>query len=423
MKAEIMAVGTELLLGDIVNTNAQYLAKELALLGIGIYRQTTVGDNEERLKTALLQALQDTDIVITTGGLGPTPDDITKEVSAQVLHQELVLHEPSYEVIKAYFRNNDRAMNGGNQKQALFPKNAIILDNPNGTAPGCIIPGEGGKYIINLPGPPKEMVPMFENRVKPFLRQFTDGTIISRVLRCVGLGEWDMANRVKDIIDASDNPTVAPYAKEGESILRITARAKTEAEAQAMIEPVEAEIRSRIGDYIYGTDDDTLEGVLGRMLVEAKRSIAIAESVTGGMIASRILSYEGGMSEVLGEALVTYSNESKVRYLGVNPETLARYGAVSEETCREMARGLREKTGAQVCLVTTGIAGPTGGSEEKPVGLVYIGINLDGEILVLKKYFTGGREKIRVRATISALDQLRRALLGTLPLSTIHDTK
>lgn len=410
MNAEIMAVGTELLLGDIINTNAQYLAKELALLGIGIYRQTTVGDNEERLKKALSEALKESEIIITTGGLGPTPDDITKEVSGMVLGKELTLHEPSYEVIKSYFRHNDRAMANGNQKQAMFPEGAIVLDNPNGTAPGCIIPGENNRFIINLPGPPKEMIPMFENKVKPFLMQFMDHTIISKTLRCIGLGEWDMATRVKDLLDESKNPTVAPYAKDGEAILRITAKAATEAEARAMIAPVEEEIRNRIGEYIYGTDEDTLQDVIGRELVEHDRSIAIAESVTGGMIASRLLGYEGGMSKVLAETFVTYSNESKVKYLGVKEETLKSHGAVSEETCREMAKGLHERTGAEICLVTTGIAGPTGGTEEKPVGLVCIGLAVRGEVEVHKRYFTGGREKIRVRATIASLDILRRKL-------------
>lgn len=412
MNAEIMSVGTELLLGDIVNTNAQYLAKEMALLGIGIYRQTTVGDNEERLKNALEDALKYTDIVITTGGLGPTPDDITKEVSAMVLGKELVLDETSYAIIKKYFRNNERAMENGNQKQALFPVDSIILENENGTAPGCIISGEGGKYIINLPGPPKEMIPMFETKVRPFLKNFMNHTIISKTLRFVGLGEWDMATRVKDLINESENPTVAPYAKDGESILRITAKARNEIEAMEMIKPLEEIIRERIGDYVYGVDDDTLEKVIGELLVKNKISIAVAESITGGMITSRLLSYEGGMSEVLNEAIVTYSNESKVKYLGVSKDTLDLYGAVSEETCREMAAGIREKSGADVAIVTTGIAGPTGGSEEKPVGLVYIGINIRGEIKVHKKYFIGGREKIRIRTTIAALDYLRRELLG-----------
>ena len=411
MNAEIMSVGTELLLGDIVNTNAQYLAKEMALLGIGIYRQTTVGDNEERLKNALEDALKYTDIVITTGGLGPTPDDITKEVSAMVLGKELVLDETSYAIIKKYFRNNERAMENGNQKQALFPVDSIILENENGTAPGCIISGEGGKYIINLPGPPKEMIPIFETKVRPFLKNFMNHTIISKTLRFVGLGEWDMATRVKDLINESENPTVAPYAKDGESILRITAKARNEVEAMEMIKPLEEIIRERIGDYAYGVVDDTLEKVIGELLVKNKISIAVAESITGGMITSRLLSYEGGMSEVLHEAIVTYSNESKVKYLGVKKDTLDRYGAVSEETCREMASGMRENSGADVAIVTTGIAGPTGGSEEKPVGLVYIGINIRGEIKVHKKYFIGGREKIRVRTTIAALDYLRRELL------------
>lgn len=412
MNAEIMAVGTELLLGDIVNTNAQYLAKELALLGIGIYRQTTVGDNEDRLKKALDEALKESDIVITTGGLGPTPDDLTKEVSAKVFHQELVIHEPSKRVIESYFRNNDRALKNGNLKQAMFPESALVLDNPNGTAPGCILLGPNNKFIVNLPGPPREMIPMFEDKVKPFLLQFMDHTIVSKTLRCIGLGEWDMATRVKDLIDDSVNPTVAPYAKDGESILRITARAKTEEEARTMMAPVEEEIRLRIGDYIYGTDEDTLEEIIGKELLAHNRSIAIAESITGGMIASRLLSFPGGMSKVLHEGFITYSDAAKVKYLGVSEETLKAFGAVSEETCREMAEGLHRETGREVCLVSTGIAGPTGGTEKKPVGLVYIGIYMDGETKVFKRYFTGDRDRIRLRTTIAALDYLRRLMKG-----------
>lgn len=410
MNVEIMAVGTEILLGDIVNTNAQYLSKELALLGFGIYRQTTVGDNEGRLEKALKSALEQADVVITTGGLGPTPDDLTKEISSKVFNQELILDEKSNEIIRAYFKHKERAMENGNQKQAMFPKEAIILDNPNGTAPGCILKGEGHKYIINLPGPPKEMIPMFENKVKPFLMQFMENTIVSKTLRCIGLGEWDMATRVKDLINDSINPTVAPYAKEGESVLRITAKAKNKEEAFKLIVPMEEEIRGRIGDYIYGVDEDTLVDVIGRQLVSFGRSIAVAESVTGGMISSSLLSYEGGMSEVYNEGFITYSNESKVKHLGVDPKTLETYGAVSQETCLEMARGLYEKTGAEITVVTTGIAGPTGGSEEKPVGLVYIGIGVGGKVAVHKEYFTGGREKIRIRATIKALDYLRREI-------------
>jgi len=412
MNAEIMAVGTELLLGDIVNTNAQYLAKELALLGIGIYRQTTVGDNEDRLKKALDEALKESDIVITTGGLGPTPDDLTKEVFAKVFHQELVIHEPSKRVIESYFRNNDRALKNGNLKQAMFPESALVLDNPNGTAPGCILLGPNNKFIVNLPGPPREMIPMFEDKVKPFLLQFMDHTIVSKTLRCIGLGEWDMATRVKDLIDDSVNPTVAPYAKDGESILRITARAKTEEEARTMMAPVEEEIRLRIGDYIYGTDEDTLEEIIGKELLAHNRSIAIAESITGGMIASRLLSFTGGMSKVLHEGFITYSDAAKVEYLGVSEETLKAFGAVSEETCREMAEGLHRETGREVCLVSTGIAGPTGGTEKKPVGLVYIGIYMDEETKVFKRYFTGDRDRIRLRTTIAALDYLRRLMKG-----------
>lgn len=411
MRAEIISVGTELLLGDIVNTNAQYLSKELALLGVSIFRQTTVGDNEERLQDALVQALEKCELVITTGGLGPTPDDITKEISAKVLNKALRLHEPSYRQIETYFRNSNRAMENGNGKQAMFPEESIILENRNGTAPGCIIPGPRGRFIVNLPGPPKEMAPMFEDKVKPFLTQFMESTILSKTLRCVGLGEWDMATRVKDLIEESMNPTVAPYAKEGEAVLRITAKGQNREEALALIAPMEARIRARIGEFIYGADEDTLEHVLGQLLVSKGITVAVAESITGGMIADRLLSYEGGMSRVFEEGFITYSNESKIKYLGVQEETLERHGAVSEATCREMAEGLLRETGAQVGIVTTGIAGPTGGSLEKPVGLVYTGINIRGAVTVYEDRFMGGRERIRVRTTISALDRLRRKVL------------
>ena len=415
MKAEILSVGTEILLGDIVNTNAHYLSKELALLGISVYRQTTVGDNEDRLLDAIRSALKDCDIIFATGGLGPTTDDITKEIAAKAMGKDLYIHEPSLERIKGYFRDSARAMTAGNEKQALFPKDAYILENDNGTAPGCIMTNEKGQSIVVLPGPPKEMIPMFEDKVKPYLEKYLDSTIISKSLKVIGLGEWDMASRVRDIITGNDNPTVAPYAKDFESLLRITAKAETESACRALIDPVVAEIKARIGEYIYGEDDDTIEKVVGELLIRNNLKFACAESVTGGMIASRMLGYEGGMSKVFDEAFVTYSNESKTRYLGVDEVILKRHGAVSEETCHAMAKGLLENTGAEVGLVTTGIAGPEGGSPEKPVGLVYIGVNIKGTITVFRHVFSGGdRNRIRSRATVSALGHLRTELAKEL---------
>ena len=411
MNAEILTVGTEILLGDILNTNAQYLGKELALLGIGIYRTTSVGDNEERLYNAIKDALSYSDFVITTGGLGPTSDDISKEVSARVLGKDLILHKESYEKIKGYFRNNDRAMKNGNEKQALFPEDAIILENDNGTAPGCIMKSFDDKYIINLPGPPIEMIPMFEEKVRPFLEGFIDSTIVSRSLRSVGLGEWDLASRVADIIKESENPTVAPYAKSGEATLRITAKAKNKEEAIKLIDKKEEEILNIIGKYIYGRDNESLEDALGSLLLKHNLNISVAESLTGGMIMSKIVSYEGGISKSINEGYLTYSNEAKERILGVKKETIEKYGPASRETSFEMTKGLIEKTGCDVCITTTGIAGPSGGTKEKPVGLAYIGISIKGKIKIIKGVYSGSRESIRRKVSTKALDELRRGII------------
>lgn len=411
MNAEILTVGTEILLGDILNTNAQYLGKELASLGIGIYRITSVGDNENRLYNAIKDALSYSDFVITTGGLGPTSDDISKEVSAKVLGKDLVLHEPSYEKIKNYFKNNDRAMKNGNEKQALFPKDAIVLENDNGTAPGCIMKSSDNKYIINLPGPPNEMIPMFEEKVRPFLEKFVDSTIISRNLKSVGLGEWDLASRVSEIIENSENPTVAPYARQGEATLRITAKAKNRDEAIKLIDEKEKEVLKEIGDYIYGHDNETLEDVVGKLLLKHKLTISIAESLTGGMIMSKIVSYEGGISKSINEGYLTYSNESKERILGVKKETIEKHGAVSYETAYEMTKGLMKITNCDVCITTTGIAGPTGAVENKPVGLAFIGIGVNGQIEVIKGVFSGNRKAVIRKVSTRALDELRRSIL------------
>lgn len=411
MNAEILTVGTEILLGDILNTNAQYLGKELALLGIGIYRTTSVGDNEERLYKAIEDALSYSDFVITTGGLGPTSDDISKEVSAKVLGKDLVLHKESYEKIKEYFKNNDRAMKNGNEKQALFPEDAIILENNNGTAPGCIMKSFDNKYIINLPGPPGEMVPMFENKVRPFLEKFIDSTIVSRSLRSVGLGEWDLASRVADIIEESVNPTVAPYAKSGEATLRITAKAENKEEAIKLIDEKEKEILKEIGEYIYGRDNESLEDALGKLLLKYNLTISLAESLTGGMVMSKIVSYEGGISGSINEGYLTYSNKAKERILGVKKETIEKYGPASHETSYEMTKGLMEKTGCDVCITTTGIAGPTGGSKDKPVGLAFIGIGVKDDIKIIKGVYSGRRESIRRKVSTKAVDELRREII------------
>lgn len=410
MKAEIMAVGTELLLGDILNTNAQFLAQELAALGIDVHYQTVVGDNPKRLEDTIFHAFSRADLIITTGGLGPTEDDLTKETAAKYFGEELVLDERALGRIRKYFDRTGRTMTQNNVKQAMVPADhCTVLYNDNGTAPGIIIE-KNGKMIVMLPGPPRETVPMFETQVKPYLAKKQEYTFVSRILRVAGIGESAMEDRVKDMIAAQTNPTIAPYAKDGESILRVTAKAKDTQEAKEMIEPVMAALKERLGMAAYAEGETDMQTVVAELLLEKKATIAVAESCTGGMIASRLIDFPG-ISEVLVEGCVTYSNDAKIRRLGVKEETLAQYGAVSPQTAKEMAEGIAKTSGAQIGVATTGIAGPGGGSEEKPVGLVYIGISYKGKTEVFEHRFAGKRERIRERAAYTALDALRKALL------------
>ena len=408
MKAEIIAVGTEILLGDIVNTNAQFISKELASIGIDVFRQEVIGDNEDRLFEMLDEALKRSDIVITTGGLGPTGDDLTKETACKYFGMNLVLHQKSLEELKKYFARLNKEITESNLKQVYFPKESIVLPNPNGTAPGAILEKDN-KFIIILPGPPKEMKPMFLNHVKKFLSAKGNGMIVSKVIRVLGIGESFAAEKLKDLIDESINPTIAPYAKDEDVIFRITAKADTEEEGFKIIEPVKNQVIDRFGADYYAEDEETIEQVVSKMLVEKKLKIATAESCTGGMIASRLISYPG-ISEVFLEGAVTYSNEAKVRTLNVKQETLDEFGAVSEETAKEMARGIANRAGADISVVTTGIAGPGGGTEDKPVGLVYIGVFFNGKVSTYRYVFNGDRNKVRLRATITALDLVRRKL-------------
>lgn len=410
MKAEIMAVGTELLLGDILNTNAQFLAQELANLGIEVYYQTVVGDNPQRLKDTIFHAFSRADLIITTGGLGPTEDDLTKETAAEYFGETLVLDERALGRIKKYFDRTGRVMTENNVKQAMVPENHCkVLYNDNGTAPGIIME-KNSKMIVMLPGPPKETIPMFCNQVKPYLAEKQEYTFLSHILRVAGVGESAMEAKVKDLIDAQTNPTIAPYAKDGEAILRITAKAKNEAEANALIAPVAAALRERLGAAVYAEGETNMQTVVAELLLEKKLTAAAAESCTGGLIASKLIEYPG-ISEVFLEGCVTYSNAAKIRRLGVKAETLEKYGAVSEETAREMAEGIARESGADVAIATTGIAGPGGGTEEKPVGLVYMGLCYKGKTYVKKCNFVGKRQAIRERAAYTALDWLRRVIL------------
>ena len=409
MKAEIITVGTEILLGDIVNTNSQFLAKELASLGLDVYYQSTVGDNESRLMDTLNESLDRSDIIITTGGLGPTNDDITKEVAAKCFNQELVFYNDIWKDIKQYFEKIGVEPTENNKKQAYFPKNCIILNNSNGTAPGAILKKEN-KMIIVLPGPPKEMIPMFNNELKKHLENLTDYKLISRTLRFFGIGESELEDKLSDIINNQTNPTIAPYAKEGEVTLRITAKSYTKDDADNLIDEVENKIKTLVGKYLYGYGETTLEETVAKLLVEKNLTIAVSESCTGGMVSSTLIDYPG-ISQVFMEGCVTYSNEAKMSRLGVKKETLDNFGAVSTETAIEMAKGVAMNLKTNVGLSTTGIAGPGGGTTEKPVGLVYIGLYINGKTKVKKLNLAGSREKIRVKATKEALNFLRLELL------------
>ncbi|MCL2564727.1 MAG: competence/damage-inducible protein A [Defluviitaleaceae bacterium] len=409
MTAEILAVGTELLLGDTLNSNAQYLSKELAGLGVSVYHHTVVGDNPVRLKKAYADAFSRADIVITSGGLGPTKDDLTKEIGAEYFGKKLVMDEDALKTLESFFTRIGRVMTENNRKQAMMPEGALLIPNNNGTAPGCII-SDGGKTLIMLPGPPRELNPMFEERVVPYLRERSDGVYVSRILRLCGVGESTAEDMIKDLIEAQTNPTIAPYAKLNELTFRITASAKTEGEALALMEPTVAELYKRFGDNIYGEGNNlSLARVVVEKLIEKNMTIAVAESCTGGLMASALVDIEGS-SKVFLEGLVTYSNEAKINRLGVKGETLKNHGAVSCECAKEMAVGVAKLVGTDIGIAITGVAGPDGGTDEKPVGLVYAAISVKSNVTVNELKYTGSRQRIRGRACMATLDMIRRAL-------------
>lgn len=401
MIAEVISIGTELLLGDIVNTNAQYIARRLKDLGIFVYYQTVVGDNEKRLMDAFEIAFKRSDIVITTGGLGPTQDDLSKEVAAKYFNKNLILDEETLRSVEEYFSRRKLPLTEGIKKQALIIEGAKALKNDYGTAPGIYFE-ENGKVLIMMPGPPKEMIPLFENRVVPILLRYTDNILMSKVLRIAGIGESFVEDRIKDLIEDQTNPTIAPYVKDGEVTLRITAKAKDEREAIELIEPLVKEINERLEGYVYGEGDTSLEEVLGNLLLKHNLKIAVAESCTGGMITSRLVNFPG-ISASLVEGLVTYSNESKMKRLNVSEETLKSFGAVSKECAIEMARGAALTSNSDIGISSTGIAGPLGGTEQKPVGLVYLGLYFNGKEKYKELRLSGDRQRIRLLTTNLAL--------------------
>jgi nicotinamide-nucleotide amidase len=409
MKAEILAVGTELLMGQIANTNAQYISAKLPDVGIGVYYHDVVGDNPERLKQCLSLALSRSDVIIMTGGLGPTQDDLTKETVAAAVNRKLLLDQESLDKMTAFFNRLNRTMTQNNVKQAYLPEGSIVIRNRNGTAPGCIIE-EGGKIIIMLPGPPSEMKPMFDETVLPYFAAKSEYRMESRFLRIFGIGESAMEDKLIDLIDAQTNPTIAPYAKDGEVTLRITARYLKGSIGEDIITPVENEIRKRLGDAVYSNENKNLEEVAAQLLLKSGMTISLAESCTGGLLAEKLTEIPG-ISSVFDRAIVTYSNRSKVEELGVNQETLDRYGAVSAQTAKEMSEGIRKKSLTDIGISVTGIAGPDGGTPEKPVGLVFISLAHKDGVEVKKLELWGSRNRIRNVAALHVYDMLRRYLI------------
>lgn len=407
MTAEIICVGTEILLGNIVNTNAAYLAEKCAYLGLSNYYQVVVGDNEERLLETINTAKNRADVIFLVGGLGPTEDDLTKETAAKAFSVKLVEDEAAKQNIIDILTKRGREITNNNYKQALVPEGSIVLYNDNGTAPGIIME-ENGKICVLLPGPPNEFIPMVENQVVPyFLRKGSENAIYSKVVKLVGVGESKVADQIKDLVSMS-NPTVATYAKTGEVHIRVTGLGKTEDEAKALVKPVVKQLKTMYAENVYSTSaDETLEEAVVALLSKNGLSITTAESCTGGLVSGTIVNVAGA-SDVFKGGYVTYSNKLKKNVIGVKKSTLEKYGAVSEQVAAEMAKGAMEEAKADVAIATTGIAGPGGGSKEKPVGLVYIGCAVKNKVYVEKYNFSGNRNKVRQSAVVAALSMVRK---------------
>lgn len=398
--AEILCVGTELLLGDIVNTNAAFLSQRLAELGINVYRHTVVGDNQGRLKAALESALESADLVITSGGLGPTYDDLTKETVADYFGREMREDSHSLKRIEDYFKRTGRVMTENNRKQAMMPEGAVIFDNDYGTAPALALCGgdRNSKTVIMLPGPPVEIIPIFKEKVMPYLMERRESVIASRNVHIFGMGESAVENEISEIMKNSKNPTIAPYCKEGEVRLRITASAKTEKEALDICDvAIDKITKTEVGKYIYGIDVESLERAAIEFLRDKGLTLACAESCTGGLVSKRITDIPG-CSDVFVGSCITYSNEAKIKLLGVKAETLQTWGAVSEQTATEMARGVRMVLGTDIGVSVTGIAGPGGGTTEKPVGTVYLGISTKSGEKVRKLSLSSMRSRDYIRS-------------------------
>ena len=408
--AEILSVGTELLLGSIVNSDAQMISRELSALGINVYWHTVVGDNPGRLEQAVNAAKGRADILITTGGLGPTCDDLTKQTLARCFGLELEFDGRSMERIEDYFRRMDRPMTENNRQQAWLPRGCTVFDNDWGTAPGCAFQAEG-VHVLMLPGPPSECLPMFRARAVPYLRALSEGAIVSRTLHLFGTGESMVEAQLREKMNAMTNPTLAPYAKEGEVELRITAKAATQEEAAALIAPVEADLRRQFGPLIYGADVDSLEQVVLHGLLERGLTLSCAESCTGGLTAKRITDLPGASKAFRG-GVVSYTDGVKAAALGVPEALLKEHGAVSAPVAAAMAEGVRRLTGSDLAVSTTGVAGPDPDDRGNPVGLVFVALAGPDGTVVKERHLGGTRARVRTTAASCALDLVRRWLDG-----------
>ncbi len=410
MKAEIICIGTELLLGQIVNTNARFFAKELHELGIDSYYQSTVGDNEKRIHEALKIAFSRSDIVITSGGLGPTADDITHESISSYFNKKLVLDKNILNEIKNKFSSvGYKKMPDMNKKQAYKPRDAKWIPNKTGTAPGILLKLPNSKYILTFPGVPGELYSMWNAIAKPFLKKISGNHhIFSKTLKFTGIGESALAEKIESMFNLKD-PTVAPYASLGEVLIRVTSKSKNLNDAKANVNETCKKILAKTGDYYFGLDDETLESIVVKILTSKKLKIAIAESCTGGFLSKRLTDIPGS-SAFIDLNLVTYSNDAKNKLLKVPNEKLKKYGAVSPEVAISMASGIKNLAKSDIGFSITGIAGPSGGSKEKPIGLVYFALAYKGKVKVENKIFSSRYSRLEIRwlATQFALNWLRR---------------
>ncbi|MDR0445450.1 MAG: competence/damage-inducible protein A [Oscillospiraceae bacterium] len=410
--AEIIGVGTELLLGNIVNTDARDVSQALSRLGINVYFHTVVGDNPERLKQAVAIARARADIIITTGGLGPTYDDLTKQTLAEAFGKQLLFDEKEAEKIRGFFRDRlgHLQITENNFRQAMLPEGCVVFDNGCGTAPGCAFESDG-KHVLMLPGPPRECRAMIESGMLPYLKRLAGDEIYSRNIHVFGLGESAVEARLRDIMESSSNPTLAPYAKDAETTLRVTARAKSREDADALMNPIIEHVKKTLGDIVYGVDTDSLENTVISLLRDSGGTLAVAESCTGGLLAKRLTDIPGASRVFLG-GITAYSDDAKIALVGVPRETLEAHGAVSRETAEALALGAREKLRAGLGIGITGVAGPGADEHGNPEGRVFISLSAEGTLVTRSLDLYYDRERIRIASASHALDMARRHLTG-----------